>query len=95
MLTGRVMFSVWTTRAHIIKLPKGKKNGQNRNGQQKKSTWVTTTGEDSQQGEERLDDENLLKPPAYSQGDLINSIRALNMNTCNKLMDQLMDELGF
>jgi len=56
---------------------------------------VTTGGEDGQSGGEKPDDKSTPKPPAYSQGNLINSIRALDLTAHDELMDQIMDELGF
>jgi len=56
---------------------------------------VTTGEEDGQSGGEKPDNKSTPKPPAYSQGDLINSIRALDLTARDELMDQIMDELGF
>ena len=44
---------------------------------------------------ERPDGGHIPKPPAYSQGDLINSIKALDISTWDELIDQIMDDLGF
>jgi len=74
-----------------------KRNGAGpRSGQRRENTQVVTTGgEDGQSEGEKPDNESTPKPPAYSQGDLINSIRALNLTVHDKLMDQIMDEPGF
>jgi len=72
----------------------GRKEGQRGKGRQGENTRTTTT-KGGQQEEEKPDDSHTPVPPPYAPNNLINNIRALNMDERDKLIDRIMDELGF
>jgi len=72
----------------------GRRDGQGGRGRRGESTRTTTT-EGDQQEEAKPDDSHALVPPPYATNDLINNIRALNLEERDELMDRMMDEPGF
>ena len=58
---------------------------------------MTTEGEGGQQRRIGLDDGHAPTPPAHTPNDFVNSIKDLDINARDELMDRLMDvdEPGF
>ena len=77
---------------HMRRTCPKQRNGQNKNVQGG-SARAAVTDEDWQEG--RPDDDQTPKPPAYSKDNLVNSIKALDINARDELMDQIMDDQGF